>query len=166
MGSYCSTSDVAILAPVLTRGASDFSASTQPTKSQVEKLIQWVFADIQTHLGTVGYVGSAASGTELFGTLTYLNALGAAALAEQTRISDTIGTGERTRAQVLWRMYEQQLSNLAYMDLTRMGLPEDEVVPYAGGTSWADKLQDARNVDVVQPRFKRDMFRIRRISPS
>lgn len=159
MGSYCSSSDVAILTPVLTRGASDFGPDTQPTKAQVETMVRWVFGDIQARLGTAGYSGSAAEGSDLHAMLTWVNALGAAALAEQSRISDTISAGERTRGQVLWRMYESQVAGLVYLDLSKLGLPPDQAVPYAGGTSHSDKRQDEQDADVVQPRFRRGLFR-------
>lgn len=53
---YCTSADVGILLPHLLRGASDFSANTQPTKVVVDTLIGWVSAEIERAFAAVGFI--------------------------------------------------------------------------------------------------------------
>lgn len=163
MASYCAASDVAILTPMLTGGASNFSASTQPTLTQVEELIRDVAADLNAHMRMAGYSGSVVEGTDLYRSLKRLNTIGAAGMAEITRIVDTLSAGERSRGQVLWRMYERQREALLARDLSSLGMGLDTVGPYAGGALVSDKEKDEKDSDVVAPRFKRGKFRFSRL---
>jgi len=52
---YCASNDVAILLQQLLKYASDFSASTQPTKVVVEKLITWKSAEIDMAFASIGF---------------------------------------------------------------------------------------------------------------
>jgi len=159
MASYCSSCDVAAFAPMLTRGGSNFTTSTSPALAQVNRFIQWITADMHTHFYAEGYSGSAAADSTMYDQMIMVNALGAAATAELTRIAGTINLKERTRGQVLWRMYEQQRNALTQSDLSQAGFGIDNVGPYAGGTSISDKQLDETDTDLTTPRFFREQFR-------
>lgn len=159
MASYCSTSDVAALAPMLVRGGSDFTSSTSPTVEQVREFIRWVAADMHTLIYSRGYSGSAEPTATAYPVFTMVNALGAAALAEITRTMQTYRAEDRQRGVQLWRMYQDQMQLLLNSDLSQAGFSVDNVPPYAGGTEKADKEQDALNSLLVQPRFFRGQFR-------
>lgn len=159
MASYCSACDVAAWTPMLTRGGSNFTTSTSPTLSQVNRFIQWITADMHTHFYSRGYSGSAASDAAMFDDLVMVNSLGAAAIAELSRVAGTVNVRERTRGQVLWQMYERQRDLLTDMDLSQAGFGIDIVGPYAGGTEVTDKEEDESDTNVLPPRFFREQFR-------
>lgn len=144
---------------MLTRGGSNFTSSTSPTLAQVQEMIQWIYSDMHTHFYAQGYAGSANSTAAMFDGLVMLNSLGAAAIAEMTRIMDTVRNQERTRGQVLWKMYERQRDIYAQMDLSQAGFQIDTVGPYAGGTEVSDKDIDESNSGLLTPRFFRNQFR-------
>ena len=52
---YCGTDDVAALVPQLVRGASDFSASTQPTKVAVTKYVTWLSSQVDQAFAALGF---------------------------------------------------------------------------------------------------------------
>lgn len=159
MASYASACDVAAWTPMLTRGGSNFTTSTSPTLAQVNRFIQWITSDMHSFFYSEGYSGSAASDAAMFDQLVMVNALGAAATAELTRVAGTVTVRERTRGQVLWGMYEQQRGLLIGMDLSQAGFGIDTKSPYAGGTEVSDKQVDESDTNLTVPRFFREQFR-------
>jgi hypothetical protein len=153
---YCTTCAVYSHVYSLVKPASAFDTSTCPSLSDVEQWITTGCAVINTYLAGKGY-GVPTSGTALHEMLGQANALWAAALAEDSRVSARISADERTRGDRFYRQYEKLMAMVDRMDLSRAGLSQTSVA-YAGGISKADVSSVESNSDRVKPRFKRGQF--------
>jgi len=163
MAGYCSSSDVAALCTTLTTSGSAFSASTQPTDTEVDAFISSGSTFINTLLKGHGYAVPGST-NDVFHTLTQANALYGAALAERSRTTTIVGPGENTRADMMWKDFERVMGYLGIeagsLDLSSAGLGTvNEAGPYAGGISKSDVETVESDSDRVVPRFVRGQFR-------
>ena len=159
--AYCSASDVAGLSYSLIDGGSTFSASTNPTTSQVTVWLSSGCSIIESHMSSWGYSVPPGSSSGVWYMLADLNALFGAARAELSRTNITVGPGERTRGQVYNDMFWKGLFNLRLIDLTEVGLSRrssDKI--YVGGVSKDDKDTWESDDDRVEPRLRRGMFKM------
>jgi hypothetical protein len=155
--AYATTCQVYAHCYSLVKPASAFDTSTCPSLSEVEQWLTTGCAVINTYLAGKGY-GVPTSGTALHEMLGQANALWAAALAEDSRVSARISADERTRGDRFYRQYEKLMAMVDRMDLSRAGLSQTSVA-YAGGISRSDKDSVASNTDRVPSRFRRGQFR-------
>ena len=118
MASYGSTAGVEAIVPSL----GTFGASTVPTEAQVSIWLAQGYARINRALSAAGYNVPAGSGAAVYGELTALNNLYAAAYAIRARGMDT-GTAEDESRDVIWlREFESQLTQLVNSDLSQSGV--------------------------------------------
>ncbi len=157
--AYASASDVANRCRNLLGGVSNFSSSTSPTITAVNGFLSSACSIIETFLLSCGYSVPVTEDTAVYGWLSELNTLYAAAQAEMTRVNVTLGPGERTRGQVFDEMFWKGLKRLAEGDLTFAGLSRTSTAKiYVGGVSQDDKDTWEDTTDRVRPRFTRGMF--------
>jgi hypothetical protein len=154
---FCTTCHVYSHVFSLVKPASAFDTTTCPSLSDVEQWVTTGCAVITTHLAGLGY-GVPSSGTAIYEMLGQANALWAAALAEDSRISARISTDERTRGDRFLRQFDKLMERVAGMDLSRAGLSQTSVA-FAGGISKASKDGYNSDTDRVPPRFVRGQFR-------
>ena len=155
--SYASASDVAAYCPgLLTDGA--FTATTRPTRTQVERYLSSACAMIEGRLQSAGYSTPVPATAAVYDFIVDLEALYAAARAETARLSARIAADERTRSSVFMAEFNRGLKNLLGMDLSRAGLTHSSKL-YCGGISKSDKDDVEDDSDRVVPRFVRGQFR-------
>lgn len=158
--AYASASHVAPFCYNLLDGASNFSASGQPSLASVNTFLQNAYDDINSRLNGCGYTTPVASTANYFGSLRDLSTWYAAARVEFTRINVTLSPDERTRAQVFQEMYEDGAAMLCQGDLTLAGLDRtSQGTLFVGGTKKSDKNTQISNSDRVAPSFFRGMQR-------
>lgn len=156
---YCSASDVAGLCRSLLGGEERFSEDTDPTRNDVDSFISSGCSVLETELQGWGYSVPPAATTTVYQWLADLNRLYAAARAEMSRVTETVGMGERTRGQVFDDWFWRDLDRLKARDLTMAGLSRSTTGKvYVGGTSKAAKQAVEDDSDRVKPAFSRGMF--------
>lgn len=105
--SYCSITDVqGLLAQRV------FSASTKPTTTQVNTFISDVSSVIDTALQGRGLATPVTTPADFVTYLKQVNAMGAAALAEQAMYPEAGGIGSTPNSKRLWDMYQAALKAL------------------------------------------------------
>jgi len=157
--TYCSASDSALLCQNLLSGASNFSTSTSPTLTAVNRWLSSGCSIINAKLAARGYDAPVSSAATAYDWLTDLNALYGAAKAEQSRTNITVSSGERTRGQMFERSFWEQLEELCKNDLTFAGLSRTSSGKlWAGGISITDKETYESDTDRVAPRFATGLF--------
>ena len=154
---FCTTCHVYSHVYSLVKPASAFDTSTCPSLSEVEQWITTGCAVISTHLSSMGY-GAPAAGTAIYEMLGQANALWAAALAEDSRISARISADERTRGDRFMLQFTRLMDRVVGMDLSRAGLSQTSVA-FAGGISKSSKDSYNSDTDRVPSRFVRGQFR-------
>lgn len=108
--SYCTSTEVGNLNPKRTYGA-----STTPTSTQVTALITQVAVEIDAILESLGYTVPVTEPANLVNFLKYVNAYGAAWLAESGMFPETTEPGETAHWQILKKTYDK------YMDMLLSG---------------------------------------------
>jgi len=156
--AYTTSSSVAAYCSNLTQNASDFSASTTPTQSQVNNWIAQGANQIDTVLATKGYTPPANSACNIYGQLGDLNTYYAVARAEKARTNVRLAPGERTRGQVFQKDFDDGIKLLLASDLSRAGLTYGHL-GYVGGISVADKTAVQSDGDREPMRFSKDQFK-------
>lgn len=110
---YCLLSDVQTLNTKRT-----YSASTTPTLTQVQTYIDLIASEIDIALTGRGYGVPVASPAALVAALKFVNALGAAAMAEQAMFPETVEKGSTPHSTVLEKKYKELLAKLERGDWT------------------------------------------------
>jgi hypothetical protein len=105
--AYCLIADVSGLLAQRT-----FSATTKPTITQVNTFISDIAAEIDTALLSRGLTAPATTPTDFVTHLKQVNAMGAAALAEQAMFPEAGGMGSTPNSKRLWEMYQAALKAL------------------------------------------------------
>jgi hypothetical protein len=110
--SYCAIADVqGLLAQRV------FGASTKPTTTQVNTFISDVSSVIDTVLQARGLTTPVTTPTDFVTHLKQVNAIGAAAHAEQAMYPEAGGVGSTPNSKRLWEMYQAELKSLREDDL-------------------------------------------------
>lgn len=142
-----------------------FTESTCPTLNQVDSWLSSGCSIIETVLSGAKYSTPVPTTSAVYGWVSELNALWAAAHAEWLRTNVTLSPGERTRGQVLYDYFWSELEKLILgiggngNDLTLVGLTRTSVGKlYVGGISYSDKHTWESDSDRVTPRFATGMF--------
>ncbi len=104
---YCIDTDVSRFGTYAGRA---FSTTTNPTKADVEAMIENVYDEINARLSTVGVTVPVAIGTspKAYAKLKYLNALGTAGIAQQTTFMRA-APNESASANTFLKMYFERL---------------------------------------------------------
>lgn len=159
MCAYAAASNVAGLCKNILGPERVFSTSTCPNKASVDAWLSSGCAVIETYLGGAMYDVPVASGTVAYDWIRDLNALYGAAMVEMSRTNVTLAPGERTRSQIMWEWFWDQLEKIMESDLTYAGATRSSTGGkiYAGGISIADKQTYESDSDRVIPRFGRGM---------
>lgn len=90
-----------------------YSDTSKPTVAQVEQLLEDVAAEIDTRLAAAGYIVPITVPAALLATVTRLNAMGAAAMAQMGMFPETVGAGATSDlGSRLWKMYQDGLEAL------------------------------------------------------
>ena len=90
-----------------------YSDSSSPSEAQVIQLLEDVAAEIDTRLAAAGFTVPVTAPAALLATVTRLNAMGAAAMAQMGMFPETVGAGPGTDlGSRLWRMYTEGLDAL------------------------------------------------------
>lgn len=105
MTAYCTLAQVM----ALNAQRSPYAHDTVPTRAQVEAFMDEIAAEIDTALGANGVTTPVTTPATFLTTIARLNAVGAAALAEQTGYPDS---GEGSNAQRYWDQYQTGLERL------------------------------------------------------
>ena len=155
--AYGSASDVGALTRNLLGSANEYDTTTCPTLVQVTAWLSSGCALIEAVLAERGY-GALPASSAAYGVAAQANALYAAWMAERSRINARLAQGERTRADMFKKDFQEMLDMLKAFDLSRMGLTQTSTA-YAGGISASDKQTVEDDDDRTQPRFTRGDFR-------
>ena len=104
--AYCTITDVQSLNPKRTYGA-----TTTPSTTQVNSLIDLIYGQINTVLESQGYTTPVTEPASLVTALQLLNAQGAAAMSEMGMFSAQ-EKGSTPHWKVLWEAYQDGLESL------------------------------------------------------
>lgn len=105
--AYCTITEVQNLNPKRTYGA-----STTPTTTQVNALIDQIAVEIDAVLESQGYTVPVTTPANLVNFLKYVNAYGAAYLAEAGMFPETAEPGETAHWQMLKKVYDNYMKML------------------------------------------------------
>ena len=158
--AYAAASNVAEYTPGLLEGGDNFTSSTKPTKTAVNRFVDAGYAIINGRLEGAGYSTPVAATATIYEQLVDLNSLYAAGRAEMVRMTARTAATERTRSQMFMDQFNSGMDALLKMNLARAGATRASAgALYVGGISSSDK--DARNADTdrVKPRFNRGQWR-------
>ncbi len=151
---YCTACDVYAIVKNLILPSGSFDANTCPTINDISSFISSGCSVIETELADAGFTSGIPITSQAYGMATTINALFAAWLAEDSRLSAMVQAGERTRADVFLKQWQTMLNLLSTRDLSRAGVPATGAA-YSGGISVSDKQTVSGNIDRVKPRFTR-----------
>jgi hypothetical protein len=158
---YGAASGVAAYCRNLLGSQPTWTTSTCPTKHQVDSFLSSGCAVIETTLEGRGYTTPVASTVTAYGWLTRLEELWGAAHAEFHRTNLTLSPGERTRGQVFYEMFWDEMDRLLKTDLSQAGVTRSTTGGkiYVGGISRSEKQAIESNSDYMDPRFFRGVIR-------
>ena len=124
-----------------------YDATSSPSATQVEQLLEDVAGEIDTRLAAAGFTVPVTAPESLARTVTRLNALGAAAMAHMGMFPESVGAGQTSDlGSRLWKMYADGLEALV-----EAGPPRTQAV-YARARSYAtENVTDT----TVAPAFTR-----------
>lgn len=158
--SYTSASTVAGYCKNLLGPDRIFSESSCPRLDEVNHWLSTGCGVLETVLSNQGYNTPVSAGVPAYDWLNELNALWGAAFSEMSRTNMVLEPGARTRGQVFYEMFWEQLDRLVKLDLTRMGVGRN-----AAGAMYVSGVKRARidsvqtNTTYVRSRFERNMFK-------
>ncbi len=146
--AYCTITNVQALNPKRT-----YSASSTPTTTQVEGFITRIAEEIDAILAGRGFTVPVTTPASLLSYLTHVNALGAAALAEQAMFPESTKPGTTASGANLWAQYKDAKEFLRTGDLPSEGSSAADL-PF----SFAEQNQDtetepAEEHDWQKPKF-------------
>lgn len=104
---YCTITNIQALNTKRT-----YSATTTPTTTQVEAFITRIAEEIDAVLAGRNFTVPLTAPAPLLAYLTHVNALGAAALAEQAMFPETTAPGTSASGVLLWKQYQDALNFL------------------------------------------------------
>ena len=143
-----------------------FTESSCPTLNSVDSWLSSGCSVIETVLAGAKYSTPVPTTSGVYGWVSELNALWAAAHAEMSRTNVTLSPGERTRGSVMYDYFWSELEKLVLgiggngNDLTLVGLARTSVGKlYVGGISISDKQTWESDSDRVGPRLFRGIGR-------
>lgn len=114
---------------------------------------------INSRLNALGYAAPAGSSAEIYPFLGQLEVFFIVWQAEAARSSPRTATGERTRADMFRKMFQDGLDLLGTMDLSRSGLSLESTADwYIGGISVSEKSAVESDTDRIPTRFGRGQF--------
>lgn len=119
---YCDLSDVQNLNPKRT-----YSATTTPTTTQVNAMIDLIASDIDMLLEAKGYTNPATTPTAFVNWLKLVNALGSAAMAEDAMFPETVEKGSTPHASILRKQYMERLNMLKSGEISPDSIGGDDV---------------------------------------
>ena len=158
--TYASASDVALYCPEIVGADTEFSDTSAPTRTHVERWLDKGYSVINTRLAGRGYATPVTSSTTVYDTLVDLEALYAAARAQFARMSSRLAATERAKGQIYMKQFNDELAALLDSDLSGAGVSRSSTGKlWAGGISKDSKESYEDNTDRVEPRFERDQFR-------
>jgi len=159
--TYASASDAGLFCPEIIGSGQEFSDTSEPNRAQVEGFLVQGYALINTRLAGRGYNTPVLSSATVYGALTSLEALYAAANVHFARMSSRLGPQEIGKGQAFMQEFTRRLDELLKLDLSRAGVSVIGTGKlYAGGISKSDKDTREADTDRVDPRFQRDQFRM------
>ncbi len=137
--AYCTSTEVGNLNPKRTYGA-----STTPTNTQVDALITQVAVEIDAILEAQGYTVPVTAPANLLNFLKYVNAYGAAYLAEAGMFPETAEPGETAHWQMLKKIYDNYIKMLQEGKIPGIALdsPSESVASYYTEMSDQDDFPD------------------------
>lgn len=156
--SYGTASGVGALCKNLLDGQPTWTESTNPSINQVREWLSSGCSVLETHLAGRGYDVPVSASARAYHWLRDLEEFWGAAHAELSRANAGTGPGERTRGQVFFDYFWDQLERLGKLDLSRVGDVGRSSAGriYVGGISVSEKQTIEANSDLVKPRFFRD----------
>jgi len=159
--AYASASDVAALTVNLAGAGQDFTDSSTPTITQVERWLSTGSAIIDSRLAAKGYSPIPES-SAAYDMAAQVNAVYGAWMAERSRTNARSNPGERTRSDLFKDDFKMLLEMLLDMDLSMVGVSLNTATgqrarPWAGGISVSDKETAQLDTDRVPSRFSRGM---------
>lgn len=106
---YCSESDVAAL-----NAQRKYTATSKPTSSQVNTMIDHVAALMDARLGVLGFTVPVVSASKSLNLLKIINTLGAASMAEEAIYYDgsEAQVVRKPKYQDLWQRYEAEMKRI------------------------------------------------------
>lgn len=157
--TYASASDVALHCPEVVTSGCNFSDTSHPTLTQVERFLDMGYSRINARLAARGHGTPVGATAAVYDELVGLEALYAGARVQMARMSSRLGPRERAKGEVLMERFDKELDRLMGLDLSRAGVGVVSAGKlYAGGISKADKTGYEDDTDRVAPRFKREQF--------
>ncbi len=163
--AYASASGVAAYTRNLLGPDKIYTESSCPTLNSIDGWLSSGCSVIETVLSGAKYTTPVPTTAGVYGWVSELNALWAAAHAELSRTNVTLSPGERTRGQVMLEYFWSELEKLILgiggngNDLTLVGLTRTSVGKlYVGGISVSDKQLWESDTDRVTPRFATGLF--------
>lgn len=105
--AYCTITEVEALNAKRT-----YSASTTPTSTQVETYIDLIAAEIDIVLSRKGYSVPVTTPDAFVNALKLVNAVGAAAMAEQAMFPEAVEKGMTPHSAVLQKKYDELLAKI------------------------------------------------------
>ncbi|KKM77126.1 hypothetical protein LCGC14_1373210 [marine sediment metagenome] len=159
--AYSTCARVSSLLVNLLNGASDFdnlAADVVPGSAAYIGFMSSGCSIINATLQVHGYSVPVASSNGLFDYLADVEANYAAYRAEMSRSSPRTATGERSRADMFKRVFDDGIKFLSESDLTELGISKSTTDWYIGGRTDSDKSVQESDRDLVQGRFARGRF--------
>jgi hypothetical protein len=135
--AYCTITDVQSLNPKRTYGA-----TTTPTTTQVNSLIDLIAADIDVILAAKGYTTPVTTPTAFANWLKLLNAYGAAAEAEAAMFPETVDKGSTPHANDLLKKYNERLEMLRKGEVTPESIKGEDVSSFYHVMEYQDEFPD------------------------
>jgi hypothetical protein len=120
--AYCTITDVQTVNAKRT-----YSATTTPTTTQVNSLIDFIAADIDGILAAKRYTTPVTEPTAFVNWLKWLNALGAAAEAEAAMYPEAVEKGSTPHEANLRQKYEDRLEMLVDGKITPQSIRGEDV---------------------------------------
>ncbi len=117
MASYGTVAGVSAIVP----HAVAVNQATHPTDAQVTVWLAEGYARINRAVASAGYSIPIGASADVYGELTALNNLYAAAYALRSRGIDTMNGEEESRSEVWLKTFDEQLKDLAESNLAALG---------------------------------------------
>ena len=120
--AYCTITDIQTINPQRT-----YSATSKPTATQVNSIMDLIAADIDVILGAKGYTTPVTTPDAFLNWLKLLNAYGAAAEVEASMFPETVEKGSTPHSMDLLKKYEKRLTMLKSGEVTPISISGNDV---------------------------------------
>jgi len=142
--AYCTITEVNNLNP-----KRNYEADTTPTTTQVNSLIDQIAVEIDAVLQAKGYTVPVTTPANFLSSLKYVNAYGAAALAEMGMFPETSEMGQTPHWKILWKTYQDWLKSLRDGEIpSSLGIDSESI----GAGSFYTEMSDQD--DFPDPSFR------------